>query len=141
MLCVEDYIDALAWAESIGGLTALFARADANAKVISDWVERTDWIAFLADKPAIRSNTSVCLRIADPDVLAASAETQAGIAKAIAGTLEKMGVAMDIGSYRDAPAGLRIWTGATVETSDLEALTPWLDWAFANAKVELLKAA
>jgi phosphoserine aminotransferase len=141
MLCVEDYIDALAWAESIGGLTALFARADANAKVISDWVERTDWIAFLADKPAIRSNTSVCLRIADPDVLAASAETQAGIAKAIAGTLEKMGVAMDIGSYRDAPAGLRIWTGATVETSDLEALTPWLDWAFANAKAELLKAA
>ncbi|NJM35347.1 MAG: phosphoserine aminotransferase, partial [Rhodomicrobium sp.] len=136
-----DYIDALTWAESIGGLNALIARADANAKVIADWVERTPWAAFLAEKPAIRSNTSVCLKIVDPDVLDASQETQAGIAKSIAGTLEKMGVAMDIGSYRDAPPGLRIWAGATVETADLEALMPWLDWAFANAKAELLKAA
>ena len=141
MLCVEDYLDALAWAESIGGLRALFARADTNAKIIADWVERTPWAGFLAEKPAIRSNTSVCLKIIDRDVLSASPETQASIAKQIASTLEKLGVAMDIGSYRDAPPGLRIWAGATVETSDLQALTPWLDWAFGNAKSELLKAA
>jgi phosphoserine aminotransferase len=141
MLCVEDYLDALAWAESIGGLPALFARADANAAVIADWVRRTDWIAFLADKPAIRSNTSVCLAIVDPEIASAPADTQAAVAKQIASTLEKLGVAMDIGSYRDAPPGLRIWSGATVETSDLEALMPWLDWAFANVKAEQLKAA
>lgn len=141
MLCVEDYLDALGWAESIGGLGALFARADANAKVISDWVEKTSWADFLAAKPAIRSNTSVCLKIIDPDIAGAPAETQAAVAKQIASMLEKLGVAMDIGSYRDAPAGLRIWTGATIEKSDLEALMPWLDWAFGNAKAELLKAA
>ena len=141
MLCVEDYLDTLAWAESIGGLRALFARADANAKIIADWVERTPWAGFLAEKPTIRSNTSVCLKIIDRDVLSASPEAQATIAKQIASTLEKLGVAMDIGSYRDAPPGLRIWAGATVETSDLQALTPWLDWAFANAKADLLKAA
>ncbi len=141
MLCVEDYLDALAWAESVGGLPALFARANANAAVIADWVESTPWVGFLAEKAAIRSNTSVCLKITDADVTSASAETQGAVAKQIASTLEKMGVAMDIGSYRDAPAGLRIWAGATVETSDLEALMPWLDWAFANAKADLMKAA
>jgi phosphoserine aminotransferase len=141
MLCVEDYLDALGWAESIGGRSALFARAEANAKVIADWVERTPWIAFLSDQPAIRSNTSVCLKIVDPEVLNASAETQAAIAKQIASALDKLGVAMDIASYRDAPPGLRIWAGATVEQSDLEALMPWLDWAYANVKAELVKAA
>lgn len=141
MLCVEDYLDALSWAESIGGRSALFARADANAKVIADWVERTPWIAFLAEKPAIRSNTSVCLKIIDREILVAPADTQAAVAKQIASTLEMLGVAMDIASYRDAPPGLRIWTGATVEQSDLEALMPWLDWAFANVKAEMMKAA
>lgn len=140
MLCVEDYLDALGWAESIGGREALFARANGNAKALGDWVDRTPWIANLADKPAIRSNTSVCLKIVDPDVVAAPAETQAAIAKKIASLLDKEGVAFDIGAYRDAPAGLRIWTGATVEQSDIEALTSWLDWAFAEAKAELLKA-
>jgi phosphoserine aminotransferase len=119
----------------------LHARADANAKVIADWVERTPWVAFLAEKPAIRSNTSVCLKIADPEVTSAPAESQAAIAKEIAATLERLGVAMDIASYRDAPPGLRIWAGATVESADLEALMPWLDWAFASVKSERLKAA
>ncbi len=141
MLCVEDYLDALGWVESIGGLNALFERADGNAAAISEWVERTEWVDFLADKPAIRSNTSVCLKIVDPDVTSAPAETQAAIAKQIASTLEKLGVAMDIGSYRDAPPGLRIWAGATVEKSDIEALLPWLDWAYDNVKTETLKAA
>jgi phosphoserine aminotransferase len=104
-------------------------------------VKRTPWIAFLADKPAIRSNTSVCLTIVDPEIASAPAETQAAVAKQIASTLDRLGVAMDIGSYRDAPPGLRIWTGATIEASDLEALTPWLDWAFASVKAESLKAA
>ena len=138
MLCVEDYLDALSWAESVGGLDGLIARADANAAVIADWVKRTEWVANLADKPANRSNTSVCLKIVDKDVASAPAETQAAIAKQIASKLEALGVALDIGAYRDAPAGLRIWAGATVEKADLEALTPWLDWAFAAAKAELL---
>jgi len=138
---VEDYLDALAWAESIGGLEALMARSNANHKVIADWVERTPWIAFLADKPAIRSNTSVCLKIVDPQVVSASADEQAAIAKQIASLLDKEGVALDIGSYRDAPPGLRIWAGATIEASDLEALLPWLDWAFASVKAQALKAA
>jgi phosphoserine aminotransferase len=141
MLCVEDYLDALAWAESIGGLRALFARADANAHVIAEWVKRTAWVAFLADKPAIRSNTSVCLTIVDPEIATAPADMQAAVAKQIASTLETLGVAMDIGSYRDAPPGLRIWAGATVERSDLEALMPWLDWAFAAQKATLKAAA
>ena len=141
MLCVEDYLDALAWAEGVGGLKALMARSNSNYKTIADWVERTPWVAFLADKPAIRSNTSVCLKIVDPAVLAASAEDQAAIAKQVASILEKEEVAMDIGSYRDAPPGIRIWAGATVEASDIEALLPWLDWAFATVKAETLKAA
>ena len=141
MLCVEDYLDALAWAETAGGLKALMARSNSNYKTLADWVERTPWVAFLAEKPAIRSNTSVCLKIVDPGVLAASAEDQAAIAKQIASLLDKEGVALDIGAYRDAPPGLRIWAGATVEASDLEALLPWLDWAFASVKAQTLKAA
>ncbi len=139
MLCVEDYLDALAWAESIGGLPALQARSNANYAVIADWVSRTPWVGFLAAAPATRSNTSVCLKIVDPDL--STPEAQAAVAKDIASTLEKQGVAMDIGAYRDAPPGLRIWAGATIEASDLEALMPWLDWAFANAKSSLAKAA
>ncbi len=141
MLCVEDYLDALAWAESIGGLEGLQQRADANAQVIFDWVERTPWIANLARDPATRSNTSVCLSIVDPAVTRLSVEEQWAFAKQIAGALDKEGVAHDIAAYRDAPPGLRIWTGSTVERSDVEVLTPWLDWAFANARASLSKAA
>jgi phosphoserine aminotransferase len=141
MLCVEDYLDTLTWAKSIGGLPALIARCDANAKAIDVWAARTPWIANLADDPAIRSNTSVCLKVVDPAVTALPADAQASFAKALAGAIEKEGVAYDIASYRDAPPGLRIWCGATVETSDVEALTPWLDWAFAKTKDALPKAA
>ncbi|HEV2566316.1 MAG TPA: phosphoserine transaminase [Microvirga sp.] len=141
MLAVEDYIDALEWAKSIGGLNALVAKADANAKVVHDWVAKTPWIANLAKVPATASNTSVCLVIADPDVVAKGPEAVAQVAKGITSALEKEGVALDIGAYRDAPPGLRIWCGATVEQSDLEALTPWLDWAFAQEKAKLAKAA
>ncbi|MGA2125733.1 MAG: phosphoserine transaminase [Xanthobacteraceae bacterium] len=141
MLCVEDYLDTLKWAKSIGGLQALIARADANTKVIADWVARTPWVAFLAREPRTRSNTSVCLEVVDPAIAALPADQQGAFAKALAGALEKEGVAYDIAYYRDAPPGLRIWCGATVEASDVEALTPWLDWAFAQAKAALPKAA
>ena len=141
MLAVEDYLDTLAWAERIGGLKALHARADANARTIYDWVARTPWIAPLAVDPATYSNTGVCLVIADPDVLARGDAAVAAFAAGIVGRLDREGVALDIGAYRDAPAGLRIWCGATVETSDLEALTPWLDWAFAEEKAALSRAA
>lgn len=141
MLCVEDYIDALNWAKSIGGLDALIARADANAKVIFDFVAANDWIANLAQVDETRSNTSVCLTIADPEVLALPAEEQAAFAKGIATLLEKQGVAYDIGAYRDAPAGLRIWAGATIETADMQALMPWLTWAYQTQKATLAKAA
>jgi phosphoserine aminotransferase len=141
MLCVEDYLDALAWADSIGGLDALFARAEANTAAIAAWVARTDWADFLARDPATRSNTSVCLTIVDPEVQALPVDAQAAFAKSLATMLEAEGVAYDIGAYRDAPPGLRIWCGATVETSDVEALLPWLDWAFATAKSGLRKAA
>ena len=141
MLCVEDYLDTLAWAESIGGLKALQARADANAQVIFDWVERTPWIANLARDPATRSNTSVCLSIVDPAVTQLSVDQQWAFAKQIAGLLDKEGIAYDIAAYRDAPPGLRIWTGSTVERADLEALMPWLDWAFETARTSLPKAA
>jgi phosphoserine aminotransferase len=137
MLCVEDYLDTLAWAEKIGGLKALHARADANAKVIWDWIDRTPWVANLADDPATRSNTSVCIKIVDPAVANASTEVQAKFAKDFAAILEKEGAALDAGGYRDAPPGLRIWCGSTVETSDVEALTPWLDWAFAQTMAKL----
>jgi phosphoserine aminotransferase len=141
MLCVEDYLDALEWANSLGGLKALIAKADANARAILGWAERTPWIANLARDPATASNTSVCLVLADPDVLGKGPEAIAAVAKGIAATLEREGVAHDIGAYRDAPPGLRIWCGATVQKADLEALTPWLDWAFAHEKAKLAKAA
>jgi phosphoserine aminotransferase len=141
MLCVEDYLDTLAWGKSVGGLKALIARADANAKVIAEWVARTPWIAFLARDPATRSNTSVCLKVVDPAVLKLPADTQAKFVKGIAAVLEKEGIAYDIDAYRDAPSGLRIWCGATVERSDIEALTLWLDWAYAQAKDAIPKAA
>ncbi len=132
MLCVEDYLDALGWAEGLGGLSALMARADANAAAIHDWVARTDWVENLAVVDTTRSNTSVCLKIVDPAVTALAEDAQAAFAKKIVSLLDSEGVAYDIGSYRDAPAGLRIWAGATVETADIEALLPWLDWALAE---------
>jgi phosphoserine aminotransferase len=141
MLAVEDYIDALEWAKSVGGLDALVAKADANARVLLDWVAGTPWIANLAQEPATASNTSVCLVIADPDVVSKGPDAVAQVAKGITASLEKEGVALDVGAYRDAPPGLRVWCGATVEQSDLEALTPWLDWAFAQEKAKLAKAA
>jgi phosphoserine aminotransferase len=141
MLCVEDYLDTLAWAKSIGGLKALMARADANTKAIADWVAVTPWIDFLAKDPAIRSNTSVCLKIVDPAVGKLPADAQTAFVKGIAAALEKEGVAYDIDSYRDAPLGLRIWCGSTAERADVEALTLWLDWAFARSKDALTKAA
>jgi phosphoserine aminotransferase len=141
MLCVEDYLDALTWAKSLGGLNGLTDRADANAAVIHDFVASAPWIANLAKDEATRSNTSVCLTIVDPDVTALDEEAQAGFAKGIVSALDKQGVAYDIGAYRDAPAGLRIWAGATVEKSDLEALMPWLDWAFKAQKAALRQAA
>ena len=141
MLCVEDYLDALNWAKSIGGLDALMKRADANAKVIFDFVDRAPWIANLAKDPATRSNTSVCLTIVDPDVTVLDADAQAAFAKGIVSALDREGIAYDIGHYRDAPAGLRIWAGATVETADLEALMPWLEWAYQSQKTALKAAA
>ena len=141
MLCVEDYLDALQWAKSIGGLKALMAQADTNARLIARWVERTPWVDFLARDPRLRSNTSVCLKVVDPAITALPATAQAAFAKAIAAALEKEGVAYDIASYRDAPPGLRIWCGATVEDDDIEALTAWLDWAFACTKAALPKVA
>ena len=137
MLCVEDYLDALNWAKSVGGLDGLVARADANARVIADWAARAGWIDFLAKDPAIRSNTSVCLKVVDPAIAALPADKQAAFAKALASLLEKEKAAYDIGAYRDAPPGLRIWCGATVETADVAALTHWLDWAFATEKAKL----
>ncbi|MGR3591153.1 MAG: phosphoserine transaminase [Limimaricola soesokkakensis] len=125
MLCVEDYLVALAWGREVGGLEGLKARADANAKVIWDFCDARPWVANLAEDEATRSNTSVCLKFTDERI-----KDGAAFAKAVAKRLEKEGVALDIGAYRDAPAGLRIWCGATVETADLEALMPWLDWAF-----------
>ena len=137
MLAVEDHLDALSWAKDLGGLSALMARANANAKVLNDWMDRTDWVANLAANSDIASNTSVCLKIVDDAVSSLDDAGQAAFAKRLVKVLDQEGVALDIGSYRDAPAGLRIWAGATVEAADLEALTPWLDWAFATAKAEL----
>ncbi len=141
MLCIEDAIDAMKWGIEIGGLPAMQARADANFKVLADWVEKTAWVEFLAKVPEQRSNTSVCLSIVDPDIVALDADAQAAFAKAIVARLDKLGVGYDFGSYKDAPSGLRIWAGSTVEASDLEALTPWLDWAFAQEKAALKAAA
>ena len=141
MLCVEDYLDALAWAESMGGEAGLIARADANAQVLFDWIGRTPWIANLAVDPATWSNTSVCLKIVDPAVTSLSIGCASLLRQGHGRDPRQGGVAYDIGGYRDAPPGLRIWSGSTVEKSDLEALTPWLDWAFAEVKATLAKAA
>ena len=137
MLAVEDYVDALKWAEDIGGLPTLLQRSADNLAVLSDWVVLTDWVDFLCAEEAYRSNTSICLKIVDSDVIAMDEDAQAAFAKRIATLLDAEGAAYDIGAYRDAPPGLRIWGGATVETADLEILTQWLDWAFAAAKEEL----
>ena len=141
MLCVEDYLDALNWGKSIGGLQGLIGRADANTKAIAEWVARTPWVEFLAKVPATRSNTSVCLKVVDPAITALPVDAQAAFAKNLASLVEKEGAGYDLGHYRDAPPGLRIWCGATVEASDVEALTAWLDWAFETAKAALPKAA
>ncbi len=132
MLCVEDYLDALNWADSLGGLDALHRRADANLGAVREWVERTDWVDFLATDPPTRSNTSVCLQIVAPAFLELSADDRAASARKIVAALDQEGVAHDLGSYRDAPPGLRIWCGATVETEDLQALLPWIEWAWAQ---------
>jgi phosphoserine aminotransferase len=141
MLCVEDQIDALRWAESIGGLKGLIARSQANLKAVEAWVEKSDWAAFLPETAETRSSTSICLVIKDAWFTALPAEAQAAAAKKLAALVEAEGAGYDIGAYRDAPAGLRIWGGATVETSDIEALLPWLDWAYAQVKTEAAKAA
>jgi len=130
LLATEDYLDALKWAERIGGLAALQARADSNAQVLNEWVARTAWVDFLVSDPLIRSNTSVCLKVVHENVTSLPKETQAEFAKNLAALLEKEGVALDAASYRSAPPGLRLWCGATIEQTDLQLLTPWLDWAF-----------
>ena len=137
MLALEDYLDALAWSEKIGGAKALRERADANAGVLFDWIARTPWIANLAVDAATRSNTSVCVKFTDPKITALSPDAQAAFAKAVAAMLDKEGAAYDIAYYRDAPPGLRIWCGSTVEASDVSALIPWLEWAFATERAKL----
>ncbi len=136
LLCVEDAIDSLRWAESVGGLAGLIGRTQANFAAIAAWVARSPWAGFLAEDPATRSPTSVCLKFVDPWFTGLAAERQAALAKALADRLEGEGVAFDIGAYRDAPPGLRLWAGATVETADLTALLPWLDWAYAALRAE-----
>ena len=136
MLCVEDAVDGLRWADSVGGLKGLIARSEANLAAIADWVAASDWAGFLAEDPATRSCTSICLKVVAPWFTALPAETQAAAAKKLASLLEKEGAAYDIGAYRDAPPGLRIWGGATVETADIRALLPWLDWAAAQVAAE-----
>jgi len=134
MLCVEDQLDALRWAESIGGLSALIARAEQNLAVIGEWVERTPWIDFLAERAEARSCTSVCLKVVDAWFTKKSAEERRGIVTRLCAVLEQEQVAYDIAAYRDAPPGLRIWCGATVERADVQALLPWLDWGYAEVK-------
>ncbi|MEL6677452.1 MAG: phosphoserine transaminase [Pseudomonadota bacterium] len=137
MLAVADALDALEWIEKIGGAAGVQARSDANAKALQDWVDATPWVENLVAHPAQRSNTSVCLKIVDPEIAALEEDAQKAFTKAMTKLLETEGAAYDINGYRDAPAGLRIWCGTTVETADVEALTRWLDWAFATAKSEL----
>ncbi|MFZ4122245.1 MAG: phosphoserine transaminase [Caulobacterales bacterium] len=137
LLCTEDYLDALAWGKSIGGLEALYARANTNAKTLYDWVARTPWIAPLADDPSTWSNTGVCLKFVDPRVQALDEAGQADFAKKVVGMLEKEGVALDAAAYRTAPPGLRIWCGATIEQADVAALIPWVEWAFGQASADL----
>jgi phosphoserine aminotransferase len=138
LLATEDYIDALKWADGIGGLAALHARANANSNVLAEWVARTPWVDFLVSDALTRSNTSVCLKVVDERVTSLPEAGQAEFAKTLAAILEEKGVALDAASYRSAPPGLRIWCGATIEQSDVQSLTPWLDWVFANC-LELLK--
>ncbi len=140
LLCVEDYLDALNWAGSIGGLDALIARADKNAATVAAWIETTPAFAFLAKDPATRSNTSVCLRFDDPAIAALPRESQAAIAKSIVSLVEREGAGYDFAAYRDAPPGLRIWCGATVEASDVALLTQWIDWAYAQATADLSRS-
>ena len=137
MLCVEDYLDALKWGSSVGGLNGLVQRSNANLKALAEWVEKTAWVEFLAESADIRSNTSVCIKVVDRRVTSLSVDAQADFAKKLASLLEKEGVALDAGGYRDAPPGLRIWCGATVDASDVDALTPWMDWAFETLASEL----
>jgi phosphoserine aminotransferase len=134
MLAVEDALDGLRWAEGIGGLAALIARSEANLQTVAGWVEASPWADFLAERSETRSSTSICLKITDPAVVALPAEAQAKLIKELVGRLAEEGVAHDIASYRDAPPGLRLWGGATVERHDLEALLPWLDWAFEETR-------
>jgi phosphoserine aminotransferase len=137
MLALEDYLDALSWARSVGGVKGLISRADANAQAIFDWTARTPWIANLAAVPATRSNTSVCLRFVDPVITGLPADRQATFAKQVAGLLDKEGAAHDIANYRDAPPGLRIWCGSTIEMADVKALLPWIEWAYAHERLQL----
>jgi phosphoserine aminotransferase len=141
MLCVEDYLDALTWAKSVGGLKGMMGRADANLAALAAWAEKTPWIDFFAEDPATRSNTSICLKIVDPDVTRLDLAAQEALVRAIAARLDKEGAAYDIAFHRDAPPHFRIWGGATVETSDLVALTAWLEWGFAVEKAALKAAA
>ena len=141
MIAVEDYLDALTWAESVGGLKGLIARSNANLKVLADWIAKGGSFGFLAENETTRSNTSVCLKITDPWFAGLSDDAKAEAAKKIAAALEKEGVALDVAGYRAAPPGLRIWCGATVDEADIKALTPWLDWAFAQVKASAAKAA
>jgi phosphoserine aminotransferase len=134
MVAVEDYLDALTWAESLGGLNGLIRRSNDNLHALEKWVATSDWAGFLAQDAAIRSNTSVCIAVTDPAFIALADEAKQDVAKKIASLLEKEGVALDIAGYRAAPPGLRIWCGATVDKTDLEALTPWLDWAWEQVK-------
>jgi phosphoserine aminotransferase len=141
MLCVEDYLDALNWGKSVGGLQGLMARADANTKVLTDWKAKTPWIDFLAKDPSVRSNTSVCMKVVDPAITSLTPDAQADFAKKLVALVEKEGAGYDFAHYRDAPAGLRIWCGATVEAKDIALLTQWIDWAFAETRASLPKAA
>ncbi|HVZ13239.1 MAG TPA: phosphoserine transaminase [Bauldia sp.] len=141
MLCVEDYLDALTWAKSVGGLKGLVGRANANFKVLADWAAKTPWIDFFAEDPAARSNTSICLKVVDPAVASLPLEAHEAFVRAIASRLDKEGVAYDIAFHRDAPPHFRIWGGATIETADLQALTAWLEWGYAAEKANLKVAA
>ena len=141
MLCVEDYIDALEWSKSIGGLDGLVQRADRNVAAMAAWVAKTDWVDFLAESEDIRSNTSVCLKVVDPTIAALPEKEQAAFVKALVAAVEAEQAGYDIDGYRDAPPGLRVWCGATVETTDVQHLTAWLDWAFATAKANMATAA
>ena len=134
MLCVEDYLDTLEWAKSIGSLDGLMNRADDNFDVLDEWIAKTEWVEFLAKDPATRSNTSVCLSIVDPEISRLEESEQRAFVKRMTSLLEQKNAALDIGGYRDAPPGLRIWTGGTVEADDVKALIPWLEWAFQQAK-------